>query len=260
MLLVENDRRVRTLTLNRPDALNAFNEALYDATAIALREAAEDHTVAVVVLTGSGRAFSAGTDLLEMAARGTDPAFVPGQYGFAGMIDTLIEFPKPLLLAVNGIGLGIGTTIVGFADLVFMSTSARLKCPFTDLAVAPEAASSYTFPRQVGWQNAFWALLSSDWIGAAEAKEMGLVWKVCEPDDLMAETMRHALHLAAKPISSLVESKAAMKAPFRAEIDAARLRENAAFQKLMAGPANKEALAAFAEKRTPDFTNLPPGW
>lgn len=260
MLKIEDSDRVRVLTLSRPAALNAFNEALYDATTVALRDAAADHTVAVMVITGEGRAFSAGTDLLEMDARGTDPSFVPGTYGFGGMIDTLIEFPKPILLAINGIGLGIGATIVGLVDLVFMSSTARLKCPFTDLAVAPEAASSYTFPLLLGRQNATWALLSSEWLGAQECVDMGLAWKVCEPDALMPTTMQHARHLAKKPISSLVESKAAMNAPYRAEIDAARRRENAAFQKLMAGPANKEALQAFAEKRAPDFTQLPPGW
>ncbi len=260
MLRIEDTDRVRVLTLDRPDALNAFNEALYDATTIALRDAAVDDTIAVVVVTGAGRAFSAGTDLLEMAARGTDPAFVPGTYGFAGMIDTLVDFPKPLLCAVNGIGLGIGATMLALVDLVFMSSTAKLKCPFTDLAVAPEAASSYTFPLLLGRQNATWALLSSEWLGAHECHEMGLVWKVCEPDDLLDTTMRHAKHLARKPISSLVESKAAMNAPYRAELAAARERENAAFAKLMAGPANKEALQAFAEKRTPDFTKLPPGW
>jgi enoyl-CoA hydratase/carnithine racemase len=260
MLRIEDSDRVRLLTLDRPDALNAFNEALYDALTVALRDAAADHTVAVVVITGAGRAFSAGTDLLEMAARGTDPNFRPGTYGFAGMIDTMLDFPKPLLCAVNGIGLGVGSTMLALADLVFMSTTAKLKCPFTDLAVAPEAGSSYTFPLLLGRQNATWMLLSSEWIGAAEAKEMGLVWKVCEPDALLDVTMHHARHLAKKPISSLVESKALMTAPYRAEIDAARTKENGAFQKLMAGPANKEALAAFAEKRTPDFTNLPPGW
>ncbi len=260
MLQIEDSDRVRTLTLDRPEALNAFNEALYDAVTVALRDAAADHTVAVVVITGAGRAFSAGTDLLEMAARGHDPSFVPGTYGFPGMIDALLDFPKPILCAVNGIGLGIGATMLALVDLVFMSTSARLKCPFTDLAVAPEAASSYTFPLLLGRQNATWMLLSSEWIAADEAKEMGLVWKVCEPDDLLSVTMEHARHLARKPISSLVESKALMTAPYRAAIDAARLQENRAFQKLMAGPANQEALAAFAAKRAPDFTNLPPGW
>lgn len=260
MLQNEDTDRVRVLTLDRPDALNAFNEALYDATTVALRDAATDPTVAVVVLTGNGRAFSAGTDLLEMAARGTDPNFTPGVHGFAGMIDTLTDFPKPFLLAVNGIGLGIGATILGFADLVFMSSTAKLKCPFTDLAVAPEAASSFLFPVLLGRQNATWALLSSEWLSAHECQDMGLVWRVCEPEELLDTTMRHARHLAKKPISSLVESKAAMTASLRDGIVAARARENAAFQKLMAGPANAEALRAFAEKRAPDFTNLPPGW
>lgn len=260
MLRTTDTDRVRVCTLDRPDALNAFDEALYDATTVALRTAADDPGVAVVVLTGTGRAFSAGTDLLEMAARGTDPDFVPGEFGFPGMIDALTEFPKPLLIAVNGIGLGIGATILGFADLVFMASTARLKCPFTDLAVAPEAASSYLFPLLAGRQAATWALLSSEWLSAEECRDMGLVWKVCAPDALMSTTMHHARHLAKKPISSLVESKAAMLAPHRDAIAAARARENTAFQKLMAGPANAEALRAFAEKRAPDFTNLPPGW
>jgi enoyl-CoA hydratase/carnithine racemase len=260
MLRSEDAKRVRLLTLDRPDALNAFNEALYDATTEALLAAAEDPRVAVVVLTGAGRAFSAGTDLLEMAARGTDPSFVPGKYGFAGMIDTLVEFPKPFICAVNGLGLGIGATILGFADLAFMSTDARLKCPFSSLGVAPEAASSFTFPNLLGRQRATWMLLSSEWITAAQCKEIGLVYDVCEPEQLLPTTLRHAEVLAAQPISSLVESKRLITAPWRERIDAARAGENAAFQKLMAGPANKEALQAFAEKRAPDFTNLPPGW
>lgn len=125
--------RVRTLTLARPDALNAFNEALYDAVTEALRDAAADPTVAVVLLTGEGRAFSAGTDLLEMGERVTNPDFVPGEHGFLGLVDALAGFDKPLVLAINGLGLGIGMTIIGFADLVFMADDARLKCPFTSL-------------------------------------------------------------------------------------------------------------------------------
>src|SRR3954451_9175398 len=168
-LQVTDHHRVRTITLDRPEALNAFNEALYDATAEALLAAADDPGVAVVLLTGNGRAFSAGTDLLEMHARATDPDFVPGKHGFLGLLDALVAFPKPLVCAVNGVGLGIGATILGYADLAFMATTARVKCPFTSLAVAPEAGSSYLFPRLVGRQNATWLLLSSEWVGAAEA-------------------------------------------------------------------------------------------
>ena len=260
ILQIEDRERVRTLTLNRPEALNAFNEELYDATAEALLAAATDPAVAVVLLTGAGRGFSAGTDLLEMHKIATDPSFVRGTHGFVGLIDALVDFPKPLVCAVNGVGLGIGATILGFADLAFMSTAARLKCPFTSLGVAPEAASSYLLPRLVGRQQAAWMLLSAEWVSAAEALEMGLVWRVCEPDDLLPEARRHAEVLARRPISSLVAVKRAMTEPLRAGIAEARQRENAAFAELMGGPANLEALAAFAEGREPDFTTLPSGW
>ncbi len=170
------------------------------------------------------------------------------------------QFPKPLICAVNGLGLGIGATVLGFADLAFMSSEARLKCPFTSLGVAPEAASSYLLPRLMGRQDAAWMLLSAEWISAPEALQMGLVWRVCEPADLLPEARRHAELLAARPISSLIAVKRTMTAPLRSEIDAARERENAAFAELMGGPANLEALSAFAEGRPADFTALPPGW
>lgn len=260
VLQIADAERVRTLTLDRPEALNAFNIELYDATAAALRAAADDPTVAVVLLTGSGRAFSAGTDLLEMAQIAADPDFDQGEGGFTNLVDALVDFPKPLVVAVNGVGLGIGCTILGFADLAFMSSTARLKCPFTSLGVAPEAASSYLLPLLLGRQAASWLLLSAEWFGPEQALEMGLVREVCEPDDLVPVARRHAELLAAKPISSLVAVKRTITAPLRAGIDAARERENAAFAELMGGPANTEALRAFAEGREPDFTSLPPGW
>src|SRR5690349_19261524 len=258
-LLVDDSSRVRTLTLDRPEALNAFNEALYDALADALLEAAADPGVAVVLLTGNGRAFSAGTDLLEMHRIATDPTFERGRHGFPGLVDALEALDKPLVCAVNGVGLGIGATVLGFADLALMSTTARLKCPFTSLGVAPEAASSYLLPRLMGRQNAAWMLLSAEWVDAQEALDTGLVWKVCEPDDLLPTARRYAETLAARPVSSLKAVKETMTAPLRAEIAAARERENACFAELMGGPANLEALTAFAEGREPDFTALPPG-
>ncbi|MHA7652534.1 enoyl-CoA hydratase/isomerase family protein [Mycobacterium sp. ML4] len=248
-LLVDDDNRVRTLTLNRPEALNAFNEALYDATAQALLDAAADPQVAVVVLTGAGRAFSAGTDVADMQAMISDPEFKPGKYGFPGLIEALNAFSKPLICAVNGVGLGIGTTILGYADLAFMATTARLKCPFTSLGVAPEAASSYLLPALVGRQNAAWLLMSSEWIDAQEALRMGLVWRVCEPDRLLPEARRHADILAARPISSLMAVKHTMVEPLRPQIAAATARENAHFAELMGAQANAAALADFGNHR-----------
>ena len=244
-LLIDDENRVRTITLNRPDALNAFNEALYDATAEALLAAAEDPEVAVVIITGAGRAFSAGQDLGDMQARITDPDFAVGTHGFPGLITALSQFPKPLICAVNGVGLGIGATILGYADLAFMSSTARLKCPFTSLGVAPEAASSYLLPQLIGRQNAAWLLMSSEWVDAAEALRMGLVWRVSEPDELIADARKHAEVLASRPISSLIAVKQTMTEPAQPEIAAATARENAFFEKLMGSAANAEALADF---------------
>jgi enoyl-CoA hydratase/carnithine racemase len=249
ILQVDDKNRVRTLTLNRPDALNAFNEALYEATAEALRVAAEDPDVAVVLVTGAGRAFSAGNDLKEMQARITDPEMANQGSHFTTMIDALTRFPKPLICAVNGVGVGIGTTILGYADLVFMSATARLKCPFTSLGVAPEAASSYLLPQLIGRQNAAWLLLSSEWVSADEALAMGMVWKVCEPEDLLAETRRHAEILASRPIPSLIAVKQSIVEPTRPDIAAATERENAHFAELLGGQANAAALADFTAKR-----------
>jgi enoyl-CoA hydratase/carnithine racemase len=255
VLRSDDVERVRVLTLDRPDALNAFNEALYDTFAEALIDAATDSDVAVVVVTGAGRAFSAGTDVIEMAAR-TTGGVENGRYGFSGMVDVLTAFPKPLICAVNGLALGIGATILGFADLALMSTEARVRCPFTDLAVAPEAASSYTFPLMLGRQQATWVLMSSEWFGGAECVEMGMAWKLCEPDDLLPETMAAATLLARKSIASLVESKRVIVAAQRDAIDAARARENAAYAVLLGAPASMEAFAALGARREPDFVSV----
>ncbi len=248
-LQISDDNRVRTLTLDRPDVLNAFNEDLYHATGLALRDADSDPEVAVVLLTGAGRAFSAGNDLNEMQQRITDPTFNDRGSHFSTMIDALTDLSKPLICAVNGVGVGIGATILGYADLVFMSSTARLKTPFTSLGVAPEAASSYLLPRLMGRQNAAWLLMSSEWVDAAEAQRMGLAWKVCEPDDLLPEARRHAEILASRPISSLMAVKQTIVEPTRAEIAAATAREIAYFAELLGAAANADALAAFAEKR-----------
>ena len=249
MLIIDDHNRVRTITFNRPDAMNAFNEALYRATESALRDAATDPDIAVVLLTGSGRAFCAGTDLQEMLDRDISIPFSEGARGFAALMDVLIEFPKPLVCAVNGIGVGLGTTLLGFADLAFMSTSARLRCPFTSLGIAPEAASTYLLPELIGRQNAAGVLMSSEGLSAEEALEMGLVWKLCEPDLLIRTAVDHAERLAKQPIESLVAVKETMREPHLDNIWAALRRENALIDELIGGPANTAALEAFVAGR-----------
>jgi enoyl-CoA hydratase/carnithine racemase len=166
------------------------------------------------------------------------------------MIEALTALRKPLILAVNGLGVGIGATILGYADLVFMAASARLKCPFTSLGVAPEAASSYLLPRLIGRQNAAWMLLSSEWVDADEALRMGLAWKVCDPDDLMAEAARHAAVLASRSIPSLMAVKETIVDPTREAIAEAAKREYAQFEVLLGSAANADALSDFADRKT----------
>ena len=255
MIEVTNDGRVRTITLRRPEAKNAMNIAMWDAAANALLEAQDDSGVAVVVFTGSGDSFSAGQDVIEMGRMAMGEK-IEAAYGFAGLTRILIDFPKPLVLAVNGMGLGFGATILGVADLVFMSTTARLKCPFTTLGVAPELASSVTFPTLIGRQNATWALMSAEWLSAEQCHEMGLAYRVCEPGDLMNVTMEHARLLASRSISSLMATKRTIVEPMRAAMHDAHERENSEFAVLMGAPANIEAMTAFAEKREPDFDGI----
>jgi enoyl-CoA hydratase/carnithine racemase len=264
MLRTNDHDRVRLLTLDRPEALNAFNNALYDAAADALLTAEEDPTVAAVVITGEGRAFSAGQDLLEMAelAAGlgpdapveSDPRSAAS--GFPGFLDALQSFPKPLLAAVNGLGLGIGFTMLAHCDLVLIAEGARLKTPFTSLGVSPEAASSALFPIRMGWQQAARVLFTSDWITAQEAVELGIALRLCPPESLLEETLELAGRIARMPISSLVVTKRLMLDAQLPLVRETRAREDAAFVTVMGGPANLEALTAFAEKREPDFTNI----
>lgn len=256
MLRIEDDGRVRVLTLDRPEVRNAFDTALYDAAGAALTEAGEDPGVAVVVITGSEGAFSAGQDLSEMAALTAEPPADGEGHGFPRFMDALTAFPKPLIAAVNGVGVGLGFTIVGHCDLVLVSEEARFRTPFTALGVAPEAASSLLFPALMGWQDAAHVLFTSRWVSATEAVELGLAWRCCPPDRLMAETLAVAAEIAAMPVVSLVATKRVMVATRADAVAAARRREDAEFSTLVGGPANTEALTAFLEKRPPDFTDL----
>jgi len=251
IIIAETENFVQLLTLNRPKALNAFNDALFDALAEALLAAADDDLVRVVVLTGNGRAFSAGADLSEMGQVREEPV-----HGFLGLFDILIDFPKPLIVAVNGLGVGIGATICGLADMTFMAESARLRCPFSALGLTAEAASTYTLPQIMGRQRASWFLLSAEWMSATECWEAGLALEVLTDDKLIPRAMEKARKLAALPLVSLMQTKSLMMAPHREQLKAAARAESQAIAEMTGGPANLEAINAFKEKREPDFSKI----
>lgn len=240
VLRIEDQDRVRTLTFQRPDAANAFNEALYLALARALDEAAGDDGVSVVVLTGAGKAFCAGTDLTEMAeiarAHGAgEPTGASGQ-GFGVLMDALIAFPKPLLAAVNGAGVGLGLTMLAHCDLVLLSENARLLAPFTAMGVAPEAASSYLLPLRMGSQQAALALYASRWVSAEDAVRSGLALRVCPAEALLDSVHELAREIAAKPLPSLLATKRLVTDAHREGVLRARRLEDEAFTHLLRAP------------------------
>ena len=168
----------------------------------------------------------------------------------------MISFPKPFIVAINGVGAGVGATIAGLADLVLIAEGARLRCPFSQLGLTAEATSTFTFPRLMGRQQALWFLWSSEWWSAEQCVEAGLATELCAPDELMPRAMERAGTLAAMPTVSLIATKELVVGPLREAMRAHAEAENAAVDRLIGGPANREALAAFRERRPADFTNL----
>ncbi|MCA9534493.1 MAG: enoyl-CoA hydratase/isomerase family protein [Myxococcales bacterium] len=248
-LLTHDEGRVRVLTFNRPRALNAFNQELYLALAEALRSADADPQVRVIVLTGAGDAFTAGQDLTEMASM----ASATGVIGFEVLLDALEAVGKPILAAVNGLGLGLGLTILLHTDINFMADEAKLKCPFVTLGVVPEAGSSFLLPHVLGYQRTAELLFSARYMGAKEARETGLVLETLPRAQLLPRVLELATKIAQQPPAAVRETKRLMRHATRGEARAARAREAEEFKARMVSPEFQEAMRAFAEKRAPNF-------
>jgi enoyl-CoA hydratase/carnithine racemase len=250
IVLTEDTGRVRTITLNRPDKLNAFNNDLFEELQKALNAAAEDDAIHVVVLTGAGRAFSAGADLTSMASPKRDAS---GQASRAedpfDRLQAIAEaFPKPLIGAVNGLGVGIGFTILGYFDFCFVGESARLRTPFSQLGLSPEASSSYLFPLRMGWAAAARVLMLGDWFTAKDAVDCGIAQEVVPDDRLMETTLAFAARLAECPLQSLKATKALMLEAHLPHVRSIRAQERVSLRALVGTEENKAALKAFAAR------------
>ena len=248
MLETSDHGPIRVLSLNRPEVLNAFNGPLFDALTEGLIAAAADDSVTVVVITGSGRAFTAGADLTEMGQR-TEPP----KHGFAGMVDLLIDYEKPVVVAVNGAAVGVGGTICGLVDMVFAAEGAKIRCPFAALGINPEAGSSMTFPALMGPQRAAWFLYSAEPMSAKAAMDAGLVLDVLPDEGFLDAVIDRVTTIAKQAPNSLRETKALLMAPRKAMLREIVAAENEALTRTVGSAENREAIAAFTEKRAPDF-------
>ncbi len=222
VLRIEDDGAVRLLTLDRPEAKNAFNRAMYDGVRTALDEAAADDSLAVCVITGAGDIFSAGQDIKALAGMKDNPEEAKGFDPFAR---ALARFDKPLIAAVNGAAVGVGTTLLLHCDLVLVSDAARFKLPFIGLGLVPEAASSLLLPATIGPQAAAYFLLTGDWMDAETAVARGLAWRRYAPERLLEEALSLARRLAVGPLESLRNTKRLLQGARADAVQAALDRE-----------------------------------
>ena len=248
-IVQEKSDHVRLLKLHRPEAKNAFNNEMYLELAQAIDDASEDEETRVIVITGDGDVFSAGQDLHEMNIPESGEIV-----GFDRLITSLNECPKPILAAVNGLALGVGVTMLLHTDINYIAKGAKLKCPFVSLGVVPEAGSSYLLSKVLGAQQAAEFLYTSRWLFSDEAVEFGLALEEI-PVVRLLQTVLHKAHAIAKmPPEAVQATKALLRKSEHETIEKARKRENEAFIGRLGSPENLEAIAAFFEKRKPDFT------
>ena len=251
-LLIDTSAGVMTITLNRVSKKNALTQAMYAAMADALQQAQADAQVRALVFQGHETIFSAGNDIGDFlhaqAATQDSPAF-----RFLRAIST---FSKPIVAAVCGPAVGIGTTMLFHCDLVYAGDNAAFSMPFVNLGLCPEAASSYLAPQLMGYGRAAEALLLGEPFLAESALEMGLISRIVPPSEANALAQRQARKLAAKPLSALIETKRLMKKGQASMVAERMVEEGASFGRLLREPAAREAFTAFMEKRKPDFSKV----
>ena len=251
-ILIDSSAGVMTITLNRVERKNSFTSAMYAAMAEALTQAQADTAIRAVVFQGHETIFSAGNDIGDFL---NTPPSTPDSPVFHFM-RALSTFPKPVLAAVCGPAVGIGTTLLFHCDLVYAGDNAAFSMPFVNLGLCPELGSSFLAPQLMGYGRAAEALLLGEPFLAEAALEMGLISRIVPPAEAAALAQRQAQKLAAKPVSALLETKRLMKKA-QASLVAERIaEEGASFGRMLHEPAAREAFTAFMEKRKPDFSKV----
>lgn len=241
---------IQTITFNRPSRKNAITAAMYQTLADALHAGEADRSVRTILFAGQPEIFTAGNDLEDFLKapphRDDSPVFQ-----FLTAISTA---EKPLVAAVRGAAVGVGTTLLLHCDLVYAGRGARFSLPFAQLGLCPEAASSLLLPQLIGYRHAAAKLLLGEPFGADEALAIGFVNQVLDDDAVLAHARAQALKLAALPASSIRATKRLMKGDAAADIAARMQKEGLVFRALLSSPEAREAFTAFFEKRKPDFS------
>mgnify|MGYP001178185202 FL=1 len=249
-ILMHDEGGVRTITFNRVERKNSITTAMYAQLADAFETAAQDAAVRVVVLQGDAAVFSAGNDIGDFLQQPPSTQDAP----VFRFLRAIASFPKPVVAAVCGPAVGIGTTMLLHCDLVYAGDNAAFSMPFVNLGLCPEAGSSLLVPQMLGYHRAAEALLLGEPFMAEAALEVGLVNRVVPPTECNAIAQAQARKLAAKPLSALIETKRLLKKGQTAAVLERMAEEGASFGRMLREPAAREAFSAFMEKRHPDFS------
>ena len=249
-VLARTEGRVARIALSRPEKKNALTAAMYAQLTEALAAAGRDAQVRAVLLSGSADCFTAGNDLADFLQRR------PGESPVFGLFQVLPALEKPVVAAVAGPAVGIGTTLLLHCDLIYAAADARFQLPFVPLGIVPEFGSTLLLPRVAGYQRAAKLLLLGQPFGAQEALEAGIVTEVVAKEKLMEKAEGACAALAALPPESLRLTKRLMKQGGAKEIEARIAEEGRMFVERLASPEAKEAMSAFLEKRKPDFSRF----
>jgi enoyl-CoA hydratase/carnithine racemase len=248
-IVTERSGSILRVQLNRPAKRNAMTARMYATLADVFNDAARDERTRVVLWHGAGESFSAGNDVEDFLKNPPGPGDSPQ----ARLMNALLDFGKPLVAAVHGAAIGGGTTMLTHCDFVYAGESTKFQMPFINLALVPEFGSSWSVPARIGHIRAAELILLGLPFDAKRAADLGIVTRVVPDQDVLAAATETAQHLATKPVGALQASKRLMKRPFHEQITAAIRSENEEFSVQVRSGDAKEALAAFLEKRRPNF-------
>ena len=244
LILRETDGPILTLTFNRPEKQNALTRDMYQSLANAINDAQGDFGIRAVIFTSSSANFTAGNDLFDFL---NAPPLEPGS-PVMNFLEAIHNFSKPLLAAVTGNAIGIGTTMLFHCDLVIADNSAKFSMPFVNLGLVPEAGSSLLFPRLVGHQIASKVFLTGKSFNATEAKEFGLISEISDkPQEAILD---YANQIAAQPPNAVIQTKALLKSELHKKVSAVMKAEGELFQMALQSDEAREAFMNFMSKRS----------
>ena len=254
-ILTSTENGILTIEFNRPERKNAITVAMYQAMADALNAADSDNSVRAILFVGKPEVFTAGNDLEDFLAGAADNRPIEERSVYRFMV-ALSSVSKPVVAAVAGAAVGIGTTLLMHCDMVYAAENAKFSMPFAPLGVCPEFGSSLLLAQIMGYQRAAEKLLLGEPFNAQEALASGLVCKVLPNEELLAYAKAQAAKLVALPAASLRATKRLMKAPQADLLKSVITEENQLFGAMLVAPEAHEAFTAFFQKRKPDFSQF----